>query len=85
MSFIDSDDSFDSSDAAHDRDEMPLEELIRSAEWAEYLRSLSDVIKFELSLYDSQGDLLFHTGEKPLCSFIRTKCSDSMDCPDSCL
>ncbi len=85
MSFVDSNDSFDSSDAAHDRDEMPLEELITSEEWAEYLRSLSEVIKFELSFYDSEGDLLFNTNEKALCNFIRTKCSESLDCPNSCL
>ena len=85
MSFIDSNDSFDSSDEAQDRDDLPLEELITSAEWAEYLRSLSEVIKFELSLYDSEGDLMFSTNEKPLCNFIRTKCSDSLDCPNSCL
>jgi len=85
MSFIDGNDSFDSSDEAYDRDELPLEELITSAEWAEYLRSLSEVIKFELSLYDSEGDLMFSTNEKPLCNFIRTKCSDSLECPNSCL
>ena len=85
MSFIDSNDSFDSSDEVQDRDDLPLEELITSAEWAEYLRSLSEVIKFELSLYDSEGDLMFRTDEKPLCNFVRTKCSDSLDCPDSCL
>jgi diguanylate cyclase (GGDEF)-like protein len=85
MSSIDRNDRFDASDADDDRDEMPLEELITTAGWAEYLRSLSEVIKFELSLYDSQGDLLFNTNEKPLCNFIRTKCSHSMDCPNSCL
>ncbi len=85
MSYINSNDSFDSSEGTHDRDEMPFEKLISSPEWSEYLKSLSEVVKFELSLYDADGVLLFRTDENPLCQFIRTSCSESLDCPNSCL
>ncbi|UCH82323.1 MAG: GGDEF domain-containing protein [Nitrospiraceae bacterium] len=85
MSFIENSDNLNSSEPDRDKDEMPLEELITSSEWVEYLNSLSDVINFELSLYDSDGNLLFNTKEKPVCHFIKHSCSGSLDCPGSCL
>jgi hypothetical protein len=66
------------------RNEMTLAHFFSSKEWAEHLQQLSDLVNFELSVFDEEGQRLIVVRENELCKFIRSANHVNLGCPDSC-
>lgn len=66
------------------RNEMTLTHFFSSKEWAEHLQQLSDIVNFELSVFDEEGQRLIVVNENRLCKFIRSAKHLNLGCPDSC-
>ncbi len=61
-----------------------LRHLFSSEKLKNYLKSLSKINGFDLSIYDENGTLLLTTGQNPLCNIFRALTDNGMDCPAYC-
>jgi diguanylate cyclase (GGDEF)-like protein len=69
---------------AETAENVPLKKLLSSAEWKNYLDSLSKITGFAFNIYDENGALFLNTGENQICKLIRSSAPGSTECPDSC-
>ncbi|HDO25519.1 MAG TPA: hypothetical protein ENG95_02590, partial [Nitrospirae bacterium] len=61
-----------------------LKRLLSSDKCKDYLKSLSLITGFHLSVYNEKGGLLLTVTENPICKFSETAQSSTANCPGSC-
>ncbi len=66
------------------KDNMSLDHLLTTKDWADYFNSLSRTINFEFEIYNDNNERIFITDEHLLCKFIKSANLESITCPDSC-